>query len=244
MLFPLWASVSAQCHGWREEESLWFSLQSSPPPSLGISSLQLCSCCTRQRCSLSWCSLLWSCRRWWGQGVGRWALLILRRKCRHFCALLTIVCYLHPQQPSAVYCLHTGVIDLHVMGLIPPGVNDNLLCFVDIQEDLAFPKLLNLLPVGRIVVVSDQAYHCFIICIPNDVFSGGPKTQPWGTPGPRVMTKEALFQHAQAEAYQRGCQASSCRGWCCSLEVPACLPNAGNRVKCCAKVVSISGYGN
>ena len=68
------------------------------------------------------------------------------------------------------YCLVN--VDRGVLPLLFPEVHDHLLCFVDIELEVIFltphSEGPHLLPVGRLVVVGNQAYHCSVICKLDD----------------------------------------------------------------------------
>ena len=66
--------------------------------------------------------------------------------------------------------LSTTVPSMWVGGLLPllfPEVHDHLLCFVDVECEVIFltshSEGPHLLPVGRLVVVGNQAYHCCVV---------------------------------------------------------------------------------
>ena len=58
-------------------------------------------------------------------------------------------------------------MDKGVLPLLFPEVHDHLLCFVDVECEVIFltphSEGPHLLPVGRLVVVGNQAYHCSVV---------------------------------------------------------------------------------
>jgi hypothetical protein len=59
-------------------------------------------------------------------------------------------------------------VDRGLLPLLFPEVHDQLLCFVDIEYEVIFltphSEGIHLLPVGRLVIVGNQAYHCSVVC--------------------------------------------------------------------------------
>ena len=57
-----------------------------------------------------------------------------------------------------------------------PEVHDHLLCFVDVECEVIFltphSKSPHFLPLGRLVVVGNQAYHCSVVCKLDDLVGG------------------------------------------------------------------------
>ncbi|XP_034023464.1 uncharacterized protein C3orf67 homolog [Thalassophryne amazonica] len=100
-------------------------------------------------------------------GGGRDALLICHRKCRRYCAL-----FARELELGAADNLHRCVIDEAwcLAGSGSPEVNNELFCFVDVQEQY----------LGRQSQV-------------NKVNSRGLRMQPWGEPVFKDMTLEVLF---------------------------------------------------
>ena len=58
-------------------------------------------------------------------------------------------------------------VDRRVLPLLFPEVHNHLLCFVDVECEVIFltphSEGPHLLPVGRLVVVGNQAYHCSVV---------------------------------------------------------------------------------
>ena len=54
-----------------------------------------------------------------------------------------------------------------MLPLLFPEILDHLLCFVDVECEVIFLTLHSegphLLPVGRLVVVGNQGYHCSVV---------------------------------------------------------------------------------
>nr|AAM55226.1 CA protein [Schistosoma japonicum] len=76
------------------------------------------------------------------------------------------------------YPLHYCPVDVDrgVLPLLFPEVHNHLLCFVDVECEVIFltphSEGPHLLPVGRLVVVGNQAYHCSVVCKLNDSVGG------------------------------------------------------------------------
>ena len=78
--------------------------------------------------------------------------------------------YLGRQHPFSlsVMCTPSPVdVDRGVLPLLFPKVHDHLLCLVDVECEVIFltphSEGPHLLPVGRLVVVGNQAYHCSVV---------------------------------------------------------------------------------
>ena len=82
---------------------------------------------------------------------------------------------MNPQELSVQYSLHSSSIDedrgMH--GPFPPEVNHHLLGFFNVQCKVVVPapvcKELHLLSLSVLLVVLDQAHHCCVICVLDDV---------------------------------------------------------------------------
>ena len=61
--------------------------------------------------------------------------------------------------------LHFSPVDVNggLFGPPFPIVHDQLLCLADIEGEVS-----DLLPIGWLIVVGDQAYHCFVVSKLND----------------------------------------------------------------------------
>ena len=73
-------------------------------------------------------------------------------------------------------------VDRGVLPLLFPEVHSHLLCFVDIEGP-------HLLPVGRLVVVGNQAYHCRDVCKLDDGVGG--------VQGHAVMDEQGVQERAK-----------------------------------------------
>ena len=75
----------------------------------------------------------------------------------------------YAQELKTYYPLHYCPInvDRGVLPLLFPEVHNQLLCFVDVECEVIFltphSEGPHLLPVGRLVVVGNQAYHCCVV---------------------------------------------------------------------------------
>ena len=80
-----------------------------------------------------------------------------------------IVSDVYAEEPAAFHLLHCGPVDVDgvVLLQLSPEVHDQLLCVVDVEGEVIFLASLrqgpHLLPVGCLVVVGNQAYHCCVV---------------------------------------------------------------------------------
>ena len=80
----------------------------------------------------------------------------------------------YAEELRTFHLLHFCPIDV-VSGVLPllfPEVHDHLHCFVDVECEFIFltphTEGPHLLPVGRLIVVGNQAYHCSGVCKLDD----------------------------------------------------------------------------
>lgn len=105
--------------------------------------LPVCSFTTRQRCSLLVCSLWCLWRKWWG-----FLIIIQPRNCKHCCAVfvntdallgtkitLSFIC-----RPQNLVLLSTSPVTVSIP--ILSTVNDYLLCFFNVQDQVVCVTLL------------------------------------------------------------------------------------------------------
>ena len=77
-----------------------------------------------------------------------------------------VVSDVHSEELEAFVPLHRGSVEVDgdVPSLLSPVVHDQLLCYVDVVGEVIFLAPLcqgsHLLPVGCLIVVGNQAYHC------------------------------------------------------------------------------------
>ena len=103
---------------------------------------------------------------------------VLHAKANFFSLLHHTVCVGGPYQfVSDVYAkelealqnLHSGPVDVDrgVLPLLFPQVHNHLLSFVDVECEVIFltphSEGPHLLPVGRLIVIGNQAYHCCVV---------------------------------------------------------------------------------
>ena len=110
-------------------------------------------------------------------------LFSLLRGKRRCCALFAtvLVCLDHdsslvmstPKELEALDPLHHSLIDVNggVIGHPFPVVHNQLLCFADVEGEVVVLaphcQVSDLLDIGCLIVVSDQAYHHRVICKPD-----------------------------------------------------------------------------
>ena len=89
-------------------------------------------------------------------------------------------CDMHPQELGAVCSLHCCAVDVEwwVTVLFVPEVDNDLFCFIDIQDQVVgvtpVCQMFHLLPVGLFVVVPDESHHCCIVRVLYDVVGTEP----------------------------------------------------------------------
>ena len=88
-----------------------------------------------------------------------------------------------------------------VLGPPLPVVHNHLLCLHHVEREVVVitPQVYDLLPIGCLIVVSDQAYHCCVISKLNDGVGVVPGHVVVGEQGVQEGTEQA---------------GSSCRGRC------------------------------
>ncbi len=95
-----------------------------------------------------------------------------------------------------------------MMGLTLPEVDNDLLHFVDVKDEVVSStpahELLHLLSVGPVIVVPDQAHHCCVISVFDDVVSGGPGNAVMGHQGEEQQSQDTVLRGASAQSGDRG----------------------------------------
>lgn len=63
-------------------------------------------------------------------------------------------------------------------GLVPSGINSDLLCLVDIQDQVAVGapahQMFHLLSVCQLLIVLDQTHHCCVVMLYDVVVERAP----------------------------------------------------------------------
>ena len=96
---------------------------------------------------------------------------------------------------EALNLLHCSPVDENggVLGLLSPVVHNHLLCLDHFEGEVVVlaphGQASDLLPIGYLVVVGDQAYHCCVICKLNDGVGV--------VPGRAVMSERGVQEGAE-----------------------------------------------
>ena len=152
--------------GWQGARPQWcsglYALPSVTPCGLMPSSCHIEQWCSQSRCP-QWCN----CIIFWGSGAQS-NLFSLRSGKRHSSALFKTVlgCGGHDnslgmwtQRNLKLSTCSTTALLMWLVGPPFPVVHNQLLCLVDVEGDI-----VDLLPVGRLIVVGDQAYRRRVVC--------------------------------------------------------------------------------
>jgi hypothetical protein len=110
--------------------------------------------------------------------------------------------------------LHYSPVDENGGILYPPFpvVHNHLACLDHVKGEvviLAPPGLVcDLLPIGCLVIVCDQAYHCCVICKRNEVVGVVPGHAVMGEQGVQERTEHALLWSSSVEDQRGRCVAT------------------------------------
>ncbi len=134
------------------------------------------------------------------------ALMCLLQHCICVSGPCEILSDVNAEELKAVYPLHRCLVDGD--GCVSPEIHHQLLGLVDVEWEVVlltpFSQGTHLCSVGRLIVVSDQSYHCCVVtmmlelcvaaqsCVYSE-YRSGLRTQPWGAPVLRVSGDEVLL---------------------------------------------------
>lgn len=112
----------------------------------------------------------------------------------------------HPQELGALDDLHISASygEGSVGGLVPPEVNNDFLCLVDIQVQVVIGapahQMFHLLSLRQLLIVLDETHHCCVIRVLNDVVGGGASATVMGHQGEEERAQHTALRGAGAQS--------------------------------------------
>ena len=112
---------------------------------------------------------------------------------------------------EALNLLHYSPVDENggVLGLPFPVVHNHLLCLDHIEGEVvvlaSHGQVSDLLPIGCLIIVGDQAYHCCVISKLNDGVGGVPGRAVMSEQGVQEGTEHASLRGPRVEDQRGGC---------------------------------------